>query len=297
VSERNRWSHLDYTNEAAGLGPEATFKYGVPYEWGALHVTADADEAYGFVPLVAGVIKGGGIDMEQAPKAAIRTDIYLMSPREFIDQADNGLLPSAPFIGDIGYGAAGMHKGGLELRVALAERTEEVERLSLDAIASHAKEIGSEIDDMRTADDIPVVEAISQDASQFLVHGLTSLITNITRESAIEFMTADRNKKALREVTHIGGLGLAGAGLVLGANGILNGEVDAVSASTAMMFVGFYSNSARRFIKRHLAESNLYRHGIDNTASAYADTVAEDIHTTYCTAHFDQQAEEMLRNS
>jgi hypothetical protein len=44
--------------EAPGPGPEAQFKYAIPYGWGRFYVTQEADQTYGFVPLREGVIKG-----------------------------------------------------------------------------------------------------------------------------------------------------------------------------------------------------------------------------------------------
>lgn len=166
--------------------------------------------------------------------------------------------------------------------------------LLLGGIAMFAEQLGGDMESIKTADDIPITEAISQDSSQVLIHVLCGLSSEVTKQATSAFLTVDSNKRALKRLTMLGGAGLATAGIVLGINGAFHGEVSDLGVGAAMTYSGVYSYLARRSIRQYLRVADSRSRILDITASDYANRVAEDIHQTYCTAHFDQQAEESM---
>jgi hypothetical protein len=108
---------------APGLSPETQFKYAIPYEWGRFYVTQEADQAYGFVPLRGGVIKGAAIDQIPEVHAPVVTDITLMTPQELQGlHAGQGLL-SRPLSRPNGLCSARISEGSIELYLALHQDT------------------------------------------------------------------------------------------------------------------------------------------------------------------------------
>ncbi len=298
MSEQKRWPTFGINKEVRGLSPETTFKYGIPYAWGALHVTSQAEEAYGFVPLTANAINGDGIDITKQPETGIRTDIYLMGLQEFTEHNNFAFALSNFEMNDIGVSAASIGTDKIELRLALSRHADDLRESILDDISRIAHDLGSDIDDVMDHNNMPISESIGQSSSQILMHGLCAFTARKVHESAVELANAQLDKKALRRMTALGGAGLAGAGTLLTMNGLINhGNIDVLSASLAMSYVGAYAYNARRTIKQHLASASVRQPIIEDNAERYAIMVADDVHATFCSSHFDNNAEQMLKDN
>lgn len=293
--EHRKMSRFEMNSDVAGLSPETTFQYDVPYQWGALHVTTRAEESYGFVPLTADTVKGGGVDTSDKTTAGLRTDIYFMSPEEFAEHTTSGEL-SPPFIsGGMGFCSVALNKNGVELRMSLIRDTKDIREYLLEGISRTVEHFGGDIADITNIDGIPIAETIGQDSTQALIHDLCEFTALLTAQSATEFMKVEANKKAMRKMNGLGAAGLAGAGIMLGLGGLSHGGLDIFSTGSAIANMGGYSYLARRSIKRHLMETSVRDNNIESFADEYANMIAGDIHSTYCTSHFDLQAERLFR--
>lgn len=284
--------------EVAGASREMAVQYGIPYEWGALHVTKPADEAYGFVPLTPDVITNGGIDISKTKAAGLRTDVYLLGPDEFIEKADIGKQHfSNAYKADLAaVGAVSLRKNGIVLRLALTKDADSVKDRMLSSMALLAEQTESDLDDLRTKDGIPLKEAIAHQTPQTLLEALCIYTADVTREAAADFFTGDLNRKILRRSSRLGAFGLAASGVLMSTNAALRGSIDPLVAASALTYTGYYSFLARQAIKRHLKNAAYSGEMIRKASFVYAGTIAEDLYRTYCSAHFDRQAEAMLKD-
>ncbi len=290
------WSQFEITKEPIGASPEASIKYAVPYIWGALQVTEQADERYGFVPLSEGVLREGiALKMKNPINTDVRTDIYLLSPQEL---AEHAITRGVPPVSKLGTGsfATTFYNDGIEVRIALDQNPDDMRDIILDDLSMIIKQFGVDIEEVRTADDISIIETMGQGASQFLVHSFCDYTAEVVRDSAIEFFKIKNNKKLLGITTKLGAIGVGSAGILLGISGIESGEVSSFTAGSAVAYTAITTMLARHGLKRHLKNVNRYDDMLANSAIIYGHLVAGDLHETYCIEHFDTQAEAMFQD-
>lgn len=295
--ERDEWSQFDIQRGKSSYGAEEQAKYRVPYEWGALHISEEADESYGFVPLTAGVVSGAEDITHTENAFGLRTDIYLLSPEEFKLDIAEARIASRPYRTAPGVGATIFDKDRIKIILALHSSKQDVESRLLGNIESYVNYFGGEIEDVRTEDDIPIKESIGHDTTQFLVHSFCSLAAESTKVSMTEYLRAERNKLAVARFAKLGSRGLIGAGVAFSAAGAIHSGVEMIIPSAAVTYTAVQSWATYEFIKRHMRQANAIESQFKVVTRDYADMLSLDIHKTYCTTHFDMQAEKKFKNS
>jgi|GEM_PF-5375742 len=277
--------------EAPEANPETQFKYAIPYEWGRFYVTQAADQAYGFVPLKEGVVKGAAIDELPQVRAPIVTDITLMTPQELQGlHAGQGIL-SRPTSRPNGLCSASITKDSIKLYLALHQDTSTTQNEILGDLKEIVEQHGGNIEDVVTQSGVPATESLESAASQFLVHTLAEFTGNMVDAAASGTMIESMNRETAKKAAFLGGGAAAGSVGVIGASLLSKGEVDALSLGTSAFYLtsllGLSYASLRNNFRSYTDHSFMLK--IGGAAAMFANAISDDIHATYCTAHFDQQ--------
>ncbi len=275
------------------IGENIPYEYGIPYEWGALHVSKKANEAYSFVPLREGVSKDEATLIDKDVETTFRTDVYLLSPQEFDE------LPiddSPPEVAGTGGGLYEIHKDGISIKLALSQDKETAQQRLVESVTELTEHNGGNINDVVTEHGIPFMESVGQDSVQNLVHEFSQLAHAVSEGAILDFCRAKADKKLLTRASLLGSTGLVGAGGMLGVGGAINGEVDTLSAVVALAYSGAYSYFAGRSVKQYLGSTNEREQRFGVISGVHGARVAQDIHNTYCTRHFDDEAAKMFES-
>lgn len=286
MNEKNQWTNFEYNRKPEGV--EAELQYGIEYEWGALHVTKNAHQAYNLVPLVEGVKNGDGIELGPVEEFPIRTDIYLVEPEEYILMATDGSLPRQPYMTGDGMGATKLHKGGMEIILGLKGRTDAAVDLAKDNISAISEKFDFPINDDE------VIDRIEQDMPQLALTYLCSLAKVAIENSADEYVRAETAKKTMRATNFAGALAVLGTSTMLGTGLVDNGRIDAFEAIATIGFLGGFELIRRIPLKAHFSYTNERERKMEAMTSGYGNIIASDIYKTYSAEHFNKKAEAML---
>ena len=287
LKNQNQWTNFEYNDRPKGV--EAEIQYGIEYEWGALHVTKNAHQAYNLVPLVEGVKSGDGIKLDPVQEYPIRTDIYLLEPDEYIDLATEGALPKYPYMTNDGMGATILHKGGMEIILGLKGRTDAAVEHAKNNIPSFTRNLGIPLDDNE------VMDQIEQEMPQLALNYLCNLAKIATENSADEYVRADMAKKAMRVTKYTGALAIMGTSTMLAVGLANDGKIDSFEALAAVGFLSGLEIIRNTPIKAHLKYTNERERKMEAMTGGYGNIISNDIYKTYSAEHFNKQAEAMLR--
>jgi hypothetical protein len=269
--------------------PDIDIKYTIPYEWGTLRVSEAADEAYGFVPLTAQIVKGNSDEVLASDnKFNHRADIILMSPDEYreheewdFDQTDE----------PVGIGVSIRTKKQQTLiKLGLTQDRQGMLRRVLKGLSEETGVDEDEIDAAFTSadDDIPATEKIAHELPQDLIHAVCDSIGTAASTAAEQVLNQRQDRQALRRAAALGGTGLASAGVILGLGSydqVVDVETVALAGTYVTGFFGVAYSSMRQYLsQRYMA--GRYNERLSYTAG---QTVAESIHKTFCARHFDRQ--------
>jgi hypothetical protein len=144
--------------------------------------------------------------------------------------------------------------------------------------------------------EVPLMELLDQEVPQFMIHGLVNSLAITVAEGLRAQQSLSMRKNTLKVVTVLGSAGLAGGSLEL-----VSSEIDPSSLppeKVALLIALAYSATAlgfaRKALKMYLKNDEILQTAFQKRAADRANQVGEDIHHTYCAAHFDRQAEAAL---
>jgi hypothetical protein len=217
-----------------------------------------------------------------------------MTPQELQRlHAGRGLL-SGPLSRPNGLCSASITEGSIKLYLALHQDTSATHDELLNDLKEMAEQHGGDIEDAVTEEGVPATEAVGPLASQLLVHKLAGFTGNMVGAAASGAIAENMNREALSRAAYLGGVGVAGSALVMGGSLLSKGEVDAQTMGVGALYLStllaLSYNSLRTYFGKYTNHRFMVKVG--DTAAMFASTVANDIHATYCTEHFDQKAQE-----
>ena len=265
---------------------ELPIRYTVPFEWGTIRVTEAAHEAYLLTPLREGVQKG-----DIAPEARPGyVDVRLVSPEE-VPESSQGANRDLHIFTLLHEERLGIHAGFSQ---SVAESPKSARNLLQDIYGAEDEEFEAIMEDFESSsEDLPEELAERQQLSQLLVHSLSGAIPQPVINSYSDIERSESNRKALRRATVSGGvmLGASGVGaLVVGPVMGLSLVAEAIFGTYAT--AGFWI--ARRYMKAYLGGASGREQKIADEAEQLARAVSDDIHETYCLAHFDYENQQRL---
>lgn len=261
------WDSASY-GPPQGLQEGVELKYAVPFPWGALHMTAQADQEYGFVPLTPHVLKGeAAAQVGEAPLAAEkRTDVYFMNPTEFTEQLDTTIeWPEGDELATLA-ARSRAHSSGYEIYVAAAKNAE------------HERELLEEVSEM--------------ELRQHLVHQFCDAATHSMRGVLVQESSDRIRQRIYTKIKRLGTAGIAGGGLItlggIGAEIVTDkGGLGVLLAGLTYTTINFLA--AAKTALHYLKDEPEIRQILHKSAEERALMVTNDIHDVYCSHGFNQR--------
>lgn len=269
--------------ERSAANTAAEFKsserYSLPFVWGRIHVTEEAEQAYGLAPLTTSAIEEENNKKIGELDENIKTDIWIVGPSE---------IPG------------GFHAVGDGVPVAAKGKITPEGIDVVCAFAASEKEIVDHIEELADTDSWNIDEDAPPDILSQEVHSLYAdtlsgvLIPNMMPtvhaklQEASGAMAITGAKRSLR-------IGLFGAAYINAANLIITGEVDKFTELTSGASLAAGGYFAYRGLKKYIQ-----RPGTTNMlmvmAGGYTEMVANDVHRTFCPRHFNQQMQDLFES-
>jgi hypothetical protein len=139
----------------------------------------------------------------------------------------------------------------------------------------------------------PIDEALTHDVPHALMH-LTCEATRRSVDEAVERHILERNDRQYTKlINRLGVVSVAAIGAITGADVLLGGV-----GAEQVIFLGAYSvflgNNLRLRMKSALRHQRELMPLARQAGAVTGFMVAGAVHNTFCTDHFDRQAEEML---
>ena len=237
--------------------PDQSIKYTIPYEWGVLRVTNEADAAYGLIPLTPQATAGDVIADNTANRQTSRVEIRLAGPQELEQQVDS--------VDDVRHWAGG---------VILAKIDDKSLNLTIGFVASTDEIVAS-------FEDSSAIEEVKDTVPYILVHELTQEIEVATASLMTIIEDQKSNRRLRRQVWTSGGIAVA-ATTALATFDFTIGEISPTSAAlfgtTVVSQAAIFHNTRRR--ANNLAADLTRAHFL--AGLTLGATAARDVHDSYC---------------
>lgn len=245
----------------APVHPEQQFsiEHQVPYIWGNLYITEEAQAAYGFTPLTVG-------NDTYDKTSSYRIDVAVVAPTELEKPANPVESDRDSVTFQSGWH---FHDHGIEVVTGF---TKTAEQLGQDMLEKTDEETESR-------------------ASQALAHTMCDGLSSQLPKYIADWREVTTNKEFYRRVKQSGRGALAGAavasipGIILG----LEGTVSYPNLVLPLVLIAGEAAISRRalgnFIKREYARRN----SSTTIAAIQADTVVNDIHRSLCRDQFNRE--------
>jgi hypothetical protein len=259
-------------------------KYALPFTWGALHVTEQADAAYGLLPLTAKSSDGGSERFVGAPDwidgIAIRTDIWLVSPTEAQGEPRQPFPGAYVFYTDV-RASVGPSSPSLELICNFDTTDTDV----IENASNKAEAAGIEL-----SDDAPP-DVMAQTVHQAMVHVIATALEGKIALGLSQLLEDYGGKSVMSRSRKDFLIGLGGAAYLAVLESLIDGRIDdfGEAASGGLVVVG--ALLAHHRLRAYFENLRLQRQSIRVFSQLYASFAAKDIHQAFSTEHFNQQAE------
>lgn len=256
-------------------------KYEIPFLWGSLHVSEQADKAYGLVPLTTKSLESDTNSLFGDIKdSGLHTDIWLVGPDEMGPPPIQA--PEEAFF--IGCAVSRPTKKGVELWCSYGGTDDDLARF----IREQMEYEGHEIPHDAPPDFIgqEVHHAISHRLADGVVQNLQVPVRHVLKNSA--------DKHAFRQAKKSFLAGFGSAAWIDGFELLANGRIDTIGEVSGIGFAALGSTVAYLGLRKYIAINEGMNSHIDYLASRYIQEIGYDIHRTYCRHHFDSQAEGMF---
>lgn len=261
---------------------ELAEKYCLPFSWGALHVSEQADHAYGLLPLAT--------DHPQEPRLQpgrslhFRADVWLLGPSEIDSSIEAAHYPQT---GDISlFTSPILSPDGIDLVCRFDKSDQElIERLQQKLDCGEAE----------LEEDAPP-DVLAQIIHQNMAHALSDSLNSISPAVIGSSLEGQINSIVMSGVKRslLNGLGpgVLVPAVDLAIEGGVNPFIESVSGGYIIMG-GLLAYQAIKKYFRHAAEIRL---GTEGLSQLFGSEIAEDIHRTYCASHFNDEMRQNLGN-
>jgi hypothetical protein len=264
---------------------DPVIKYTIPFEWGMLRVTQEADASYGLIPLSPDVVMGDSPAATEATdpsskSEADKIDITVAGPQEIQSRMQTptpdrigwmGGLMIADASGDASKITIGFSLDAVELRQRLTERT--LSGLGLDVEAAAAFQ-----------------EVLEQDVPQMLAHELAEKVSLGSTQMLEKKKRQERAVEGKRRLRRLGRLSVGAVTALLGVD-VLTNNINPIS-------MGFIAADSAAFLGLHYVQKRLYRRTGAGTRKFEAlesvirgARVGADVHAAFCSNVFDAGAD------
>ncbi len=248
-------------------------EYSIPYNWGHLHMTERAHQAYKVIPLTP-VIEGGSDEYNNIDGSP-SIDITVRVPEEEFTE------PVRPIVNRRQKSLVTSVTPGLDSKTVEAS----TERALMDLIDI----FGSDIPEGEIE---KISSQIKQDTPQKIGHLITELSMVQTQREFAEHLQAEADKRSVRQSRAVGAIGVAGGAMILSLTSLLGGEgASPESIAIATGYSGYGVYKMGRLSKDYLKNRQLIKQGNGLASSIVAEVVGEDIHRSFCRRHFDSEFE------
>lgn len=264
----------------------ASMEYHVPFEWGELAVTSEADQAYDLTPL-ANTLPGGPNFNDLNPYAKGRNSkivFILAGPGENNTRLQDGFWSTAAVAGKLSIYAAGFTHTKQDI----------IETNTLRTTNAFQRILGSPdlAEQITFGDGLSLDQVMEQSASMLLVHSLAAAVVDAIRNGDMERQIANVNLLLMHRLRTLGLLGSMGVPPVVMAGSLLHSPgiaTFAPSITTSLIMAKIMST-----VGRHLQTSKATRDHAIHSAEYTARQVGDDVHATFCRQHFDQTLEKLV---
>ncbi|MBI2008981.1 hypothetical protein HYS84_01045 [Candidatus Saccharibacteria bacterium] len=262
-------------------------KYHISYPWGSLSVTEEADSELGLVPLTAEVVKGKAEAPAENPDRPYIA-VTLVGPSE----TPPYMWEEVPGTTAGVWATKSVYTGRINIAVGSTKSTEEIRQTVLAGIMETTGMDEEELaENIVEEHGIPLPEAVSQETSQFIVYALHAFMAEPVAQCLVEWSDRKADEKFIKSMTKIGGVTLLTTAYLVGLE-VAYHESDFVTATTAaglLTVSGLTAFALRDRFKRYLENKRDLSLVNEHVAHAMGVSVANDIHETFCTEHFDRQ--------
>lgn len=261
-------------------------EYSIPFDTGSLHVTQAAHEAYCMIPLSPNVIEGGQLDRKDTVGPKI--DIILIGPNEF-DTSGGDMLTKSH-----------VYKDGVGLVVGFSDTHAQMREKIITSIADSAQEADIDLPDggvgaITSDEGISLDESLANEVPQILAHSLANAVAGEVRQSVEIWAKMNLSRAEYKKIVVSGSLSLIGTGLVLSPQILLDDRlIGPGSLLIGAAYSAFFLNMARRRLKEFI-DTMPKRESIARILGMSTSLlVAEGVHASFCSKHFNRTAEEQL---
>lgn len=247
--------------------------YTIPYEWGQLHMTEAADDAYGITPLTT--VVDGGSDEYRHLDYNPSIDLTIVSPEE------TDVEPIRPTTTKNQKSLAGV--------VNLGIASDEFIEANETGLAQLIEQTGMPIPE----DEIEKVTAsLHQDTPQMLAHLMADLSQAEVETLLSGHILGEQDAILNRYIKAIGTLGVVGGIGIVAPAAILNGgSINPVSFLMGMSYTGYHISRIQKRVQQNLEDRTKSQKKAETLARLAGLFVSSDIHRSYCRSHFDRQFE------
>ena len=269
--------------EAVGQEFKSKERYQLPYSWGTLHVTHQADEAYGLRPLNTDPETLGQPMPHGDVINHIRTNIWLVGPDELADwpydleledDASSISVRVESFLVEDGIGVvAGFGKAHKETVQAFASDVE-----------AGIIEMG---DDERP-------DALDQKVRIRMLHLLVHDINEAVSRASVDYLNKVANNSVFKSAKRDLVTGVGGAAVISSIGYTAEGRINPVIAGLSIFLLSVNGIKLYRDLKKYIEKTDQRRRVEGFFSVNYGSAVAGELHRTYCPDYFDHQIQQLL---
>ncbi len=255
-------------------------KYSVPFSWGSVHVSEQADEAYKLHPLITKSMTAHEVGSFDHAEYLPDIDIWIVGP----DELGEWSMPPG-FEGAISLrSGCRFSNDGIEMIMTVNKNEEQI----MDILSKGINEGLDEITD----EDPP--DIIAQNAHQHIAHSLVGIVTRELPRSAATFMEGEAARSAVRGERKTLIQGFLSAAFISSYDYIIDGRLNVFSEMTSGALLAGSGVLAYRGLRDYIKMSGEIRTALRYASVIYSQFVAEDLHKLFCSRSFDHSLEGMM---
>lgn len=242
--------------------PDQSIKYSIPYAWGTLRVTNEADATYGLIPLTPEAVAGDIVTRKADDYRSSRLEIRLAGPQELNQLGD--MVGVSQWAG--GVVMAKVDDEALKLTIGFVVGAEELAAPLIES--SHIDDAGNDV--------VP----------QILAHELAREIGTATASNITASENEKLNRRLRRQVRRSGRIAIASTGTIVALDATI-GDISPFTMAllgTAIISQAVVYSRIRRRAK--VIEADM-RPAHFITGLRLGAIAARDVHASYCRNVFD----------
>jgi hypothetical protein len=276
-------------NQAAVADALPAIKYNVPFEWGTLHVSEEAAEAYGLVPLTPDAVEPAaepGLPKQLTDLPP--TDILIAGPTEILERSSDVPMQSGKWLG--GVLLSNVAKQGSMMTLGFLHDTDDLRKNVLDDATEHFGIDREHLAELVSDEGLSLESVVEHDVPQIFAHAIAQTLFEASAHLKVAQLEQQSSRRLKRVLVTSGAIAVAGTGVMLGIDTLVD-NFSPLSMSVVGIYAGVQGMLIRTRYKRQKLISMFDKQIARLTGAMYGHQISSDVHAAFCRKLFDAKLE------